>query len=326
MKRQALSIVSPLLWRMGIPMHRSDMAMSVNNTIILEYNYTFNQSNNAPEYHFHVTDHLGNVRAVLNENNAIEEINHYYPYGTLFGESTGLSNSTQPYKYTGKELDRMHGLDLHDHGARWSDTNLGRWWKMDPLAEKYTWMSPYVLCADNPLKYVDPNGEDNYTFFRSIEERLASGAFSDEEIHGVIKIYAHGVYEDKYDEFAMGISIPDGRNDRVIDNAEDFKVYILDTISEWQNNNPENSITIEVHACGTSKIIEEFSKSAVFKDYNIIWKAPDSVIGVRNNGESFLHPVKYFKRDKNGQLIDLRKGRKGHWHTYETKPSKVQQR
>ena len=52
----------------------------------------------------------------------------------------------------------MHGLDLHDHGARWSDTNLGRWWKVDPLAEKFYDTSPYVLCGNNPLKYVDPNG------------------------------------------------------------------------------------------------------------------------------------------------------------------------
>ena len=74
-------------------------------------------SNNAPEYHFHVTDHLGNVRAVVNENNAIEEVNHYYPYGSLFGESTGLANTVQPYKYSGKELDRMHGLNMFDHGA-----------------------------------------------------------------------------------------------------------------------------------------------------------------------------------------------------------------
>ena len=78
------------------------------------------------EFHFFIKDHLGNIRAVVSENNALEEVNHYYPYGSLFGESTGLPNSTQPYKYTGKELDRMHGLDLHDHGARWSDTNFFR--------------------------------------------------------------------------------------------------------------------------------------------------------------------------------------------------------
>ena len=34
---------------------------------------------------------------------------HYYPYGGLMGEST--SGDVQRYKYNGKELDRMHGLD-----------------------------------------------------------------------------------------------------------------------------------------------------------------------------------------------------------------------
>ena len=80
--------------------------------------------------------------------------------------------------------------------------------------------------------------------------------------------------------------------------------------------NQENNITIEVHACGASEIIEEFSKSEVFQDYNITWKAPDSTIGVRNNGELFLHPIKYYMRNKNGNLIDTGKSRAGHWRTY----------
>ena len=41
--------------------------------------------------------------------------------------------ATQPYKYIGKELDRTHGLDWYDHGARhyapvtgdWSDSTIG---------------------------------------------------------------------------------------------------------------------------------------------------------------------------------------------------------
>jgi hypothetical protein len=30
----------------------------------------------------------------------------------------------------------------------------------DPLFEKYFWMSPYAYCANNPIKYVDPSGEE----------------------------------------------------------------------------------------------------------------------------------------------------------------------
>ena len=43
----------------------------------------------------------------------VEQVNHYYPYGGLFGESTG--GDAQRYKYNGKEFDRTHGLDWLDY-------------------------------------------------------------------------------------------------------------------------------------------------------------------------------------------------------------------
>ena len=79
----------------------------------------------------------------------------YYPYGGLM--SCG-SMGVQPYKYGGKELDRENGLDLYDSHARMYDPIIGRTTTIDPLAEKYTHLSPYLWCAANPLKYVDKNG------------------------------------------------------------------------------------------------------------------------------------------------------------------------
>ena len=61
--------------------------------------------------------------------------------------------SAQPYKYGPKELDRTHGLDLYDSEARWYGSLLGRTTTMDPLAEKYYSLSPYLWCAGNPVKY-----------------------------------------------------------------------------------------------------------------------------------------------------------------------------
>ena len=90
-----------------------------------------------------------------------QQMNHYYPYGGVMGESTG--GDVQRYKYNGKELERMHGLDWYDYGARHYDAAIGSWPTMDPLCEKYYSISPYVYCGDNPINAVDVNGEDNYT-------------------------------------------------------------------------------------------------------------------------------------------------------------------
>ena len=69
-----------------------------------------------PTYHYYIRDYLGNNRVVADAHGNVEDVNHYYPYGALMGDSrnTGL----QPYKYIGKELDRTHGLDWYAHGAR----------------------------------------------------------------------------------------------------------------------------------------------------------------------------------------------------------------
>jgi RHS repeat-associated protein len=65
----------------------------------------------------------------------------------------------QPYKYNGKELDRMHGLNTYDYGARQYDPTLCRWDRMDRRCEKYYNVSPYSYCANNPVNATDPNGD-----------------------------------------------------------------------------------------------------------------------------------------------------------------------
>ena len=61
-------------------------------------------------YTFNITDHMGSVRVVSDYNRNILETNDYYPYGMLMDNS---SSDYQPFKYSGKELDRMHGLNWY---------------------------------------------------------------------------------------------------------------------------------------------------------------------------------------------------------------------
>ena len=77
-----------------------------------------NTGNNSNRYNtLYSYDCMGNITS-LSRNGLLDDGSYdYYPYGGLMSNSTGWN--TQRYKYNGKELDRMHGLDWYDYGARW---------------------------------------------------------------------------------------------------------------------------------------------------------------------------------------------------------------
>ena len=66
------------------------------------------------------------------------------------------SSWATPYKFSGKEKDVETGYSYF--GARYYDSDLSVWLSVDPLADKYPSMSPYMYCAGNPVKLVDPDG------------------------------------------------------------------------------------------------------------------------------------------------------------------------
>ena len=116
-------------------------------------------ANGQPTWHYYVQDHLGNNRVVINHSGNLEQANHYYPFGAIYGDAAYLDN-TQRYKYNGKELDRMHGLNYYDYSARQYDPLLCRFTQMDPKAEEYFGINPYAYCANDPVNAIDPDGRD----------------------------------------------------------------------------------------------------------------------------------------------------------------------
>ena len=85
---------------------------------------------------------------------------HYYPFGmTMEGEWQNIVNGPENnYLYNGKELNSDFGLDWSDYGARYYDASIARWNSVDPLAETMASWSPYNYAFNNPILFVDPDG------------------------------------------------------------------------------------------------------------------------------------------------------------------------
>jgi RHS repeat-associated protein len=118
-------------------------------------------------YENQIKDHPGSVRVAYEKDASgllVRQVNSYYPYGmnitSLSGEPVNIRASGNEYLYNGKMFQDELGLDWLDYGARFYDAVVGRWWSVDPKAEKYPNWSPYSYCYDNPLIFIDPDGQE----------------------------------------------------------------------------------------------------------------------------------------------------------------------
>jgi RHS repeat-associated protein len=108
-----------------------------------------------PYYYF--KDHLGSVRAIVNEDVQIVAAFDYDAWGYPLEGRTYNADSLK-FKYTGKELDKE---SLYDYfGARYYDSRIGRWGQVDPEFQKHIDYSPYNYVLNNPLVFYDPKGKD----------------------------------------------------------------------------------------------------------------------------------------------------------------------
>ena len=122
----------------------------------------YSYSPNGWATHYYIQDYQGSNRKVVNAaSTTVEQVTHYYPYGGVIGDIS-TQESTQKYKFEGKELDRSFGLDNYDIHARNYYAMLPMWDRVDPLAEKYYGISPYVYCAGDPVNWKDVDGRDKF--------------------------------------------------------------------------------------------------------------------------------------------------------------------
>lgn len=174
-------------------------------------NTVVNGANNY-SYVFQYKDHLGNNRVsyTLGTDNALKilEEDHYYPFGLKhngYSANQQIIVSTCPpgkicigqpgpvtitpvitpadvtykYMYNGKELQDELGVGTYDYGWRQYDPSIGRFNKIDRFAEKYPSLTTYSYAGNNPIYFVDVQGDSIRTHFYQPKSERRSNTIPD---------------------------------------------------------------------------------------------------------------------------------------------------
>ncbi|HRF82546.1 MAG TPA: RHS repeat-associated core domain-containing protein, partial [Flavobacteriales bacterium] len=108
-----------------------------------------------PTVKFNLEDHLGTSSVTVASNAMLINREEYYPFGdTCFG-----AFAKKRYRYVGKEKDNETGL--YYYGARYYAAWTCRFVSVDPLADKYMYLTPYNYAANDPIGDFDIDGQQN---------------------------------------------------------------------------------------------------------------------------------------------------------------------
>ena len=121
-----------------------------------------------PVYYFH-SDHLGSASWITNNTGLPVQHLLYLPFGEHFVNERNTAYNER-FTFTGKERDAETGY--YYHGARFNNSDIG-WLSVDPMADKYSEITPYHYCHWNPIKLVDLNGtEDELDYYLNLRTGL----------------------------------------------------------------------------------------------------------------------------------------------------------
>lgn len=151
--------------------------------------------NTVSTLYFYHPDHLGSASWITNIHGKTIQHLYYLPWGEDFVNQRSSHFDGVRYTFSAKEKDTETGYSYF--GARYYSSDLSIWLSVDPKSDKYPSVSPYVYCANNPVRLVDPNGEEISTHTDKDGNVLA--VYND----GILGIFVHTQAE--IDDYHNGV-------------------------------------------------------------------------------------------------------------------------
>ena len=258
------------------------------------------------QFYYH-PDHLGSSSYITNLDGEVVQHIEYVPFGEVFVEERNNIWNT-PYLFNAKEFDEETGL--YYYGARYYDPKISLWISVDKLSEEDLKVSSYCYTDNNPIKYLDPDGNKKHNWIKesttnkqSLDARYNNASFQKRFTNGLVQIWAHGLRKDmRHRSWGIEVSVDyykrraygngyfhfPKRDEEQIDNAKMLVQYLNKYDKNWRSTNGGHPIII-LHACATSDFAKEMSNDEEFKDVTFI--APNATLFSSKYGNEKVNDI-----------------------------------
>ena len=216
-------------------------------------NFKPNDDYEKMQFYYH-PDHLGSSSYITNLDGEVSQHIEYVPFGEVFIEERNNTWNT-PYLFNAKEFDEETGM--YYYGARYYEPRLSIWLGTDPKQDKYPNIHSYCFCLNNPIKVIDPNGQDsyliiwasqpnayghaafgvdNYTWSAKEKKYVPDGTIT---VYGLFPISSYSPEQARHDERVRGQFL--------IDTKVTMKEMTTNNFTSGEKSNPDGIIKISTN-------------------------------------------------------------------------------
>ncbi|MDF2934499.1 MAG: repeat-associated core protein [Chryseobacterium sp.] len=209
--------------------------------------------------------------------------------------------------------------------------DVGRFFNVDPLSEKYSYQSHYNFSENRVIDARELEGLEavllkDTEHNKPIIKAANSGLYKDNPNTKTVHVFAHGNPKEFYNETYKG--------ETTINDGADLNNVLNQSSNLWKNSESKEGFTVVIHSCRTGRtttdkkgnavesVAEKISASKEMKGVAII--APDERDGFSKKGTE-VGPQSTYSTDRNGDYLPntprseqgRATGQFGKWNTFQ---------